>query len=80
MPIHMPASNHHAETLYLDEEGLLKGYAHGFAWAGAHQPYFAGSGLVSAYDPSTGETRASRMAVEDVRARVTFVQLVPRGT
>ncbi len=67
----------HAETVYVDEEGLLKGYAHGFAWEGARVPFYAGNGLVSAYDPGTGETTASRMAVEDVRARVTFVRLVP---
>jgi hypothetical protein len=76
----LAATARHAETLYVDEEGLLKGYARGFAWAGAHQPYFAGSGLVSAHDPETGETRASRMTVEEVRRRVTFVQLLPLGT
>ncbi|MHB9131514.1 MAG: DUF3846 domain-containing protein [Armatimonadota bacterium] len=70
----LPASPRHAESLYVDEEGLLKEYAYGFSWAGALQPYFAGSGLVSSYDPSTGETRATRMAVEEVRARVTFVR------
>lgn len=68
--VDIPITPTHAETLYVDEEGLLKGYAYGFAWAGAPVPYYAGNGLVSAYDPTTGETRATRMTADEVRARV----------
>jgi len=73
----LPHSPGHSETLYVDEEGLLKGYSYGFAWTGAPQEFYAGSGLVSAYDPSTGETCASSMAVEKVREHVTFLLFLP---
>ena len=40
----MPGTRCRMETLYVDDEGLLKRYSYGFAWAGALQPYTPAAG------------------------------------
>jgi hypothetical protein len=58
------------DTLFVDDEGLLKGPEHFFVYEGAHQP-FAGSGLILGTDQD-GESVDTTMTVEQVRASVSF--------
>jgi hypothetical protein len=61
-----------ADTIYVDEEGLLKACDHFFYYKGAHAP-FAGNGLVVGFDPETGESNGTNMTVDQVRNAVRFL-------
>jgi hypothetical protein len=59
------------ETLFIDDEGLLTDKPQAFfAWQGYPQP-LAGRGLILGEDDE-GETVATDLTIDEVRARVTF--------
>ncbi len=60
------------DNVYVDEEGLLKGYQCFFD-IGAHQP-FAGNAIVVNRDED-GETAAARSDVEEIRGKVKFMTM-----
>src|SRR5262252_5356459 len=62
----------HGETIFVDDEGLLKDPSHFFLWRGYGQP-LAGNGLILGVDHSTGESESTRLTVESVADMVTFV-------
>lgn len=58
------------DTIYVDDEGLVKNYEHFFEVTGGHQP-FAGNGLVVGND-EMGESRDVASSIETLRGMVTF--------
>jgi hypothetical protein len=60
------------ETLFVDDEGLLKNPEHFFVWEGYPQP-LAGSGLILGLNPNTGESVSTKLTIEQVKERVTFL-------
>lgn len=61
------------ESLYIDDEGLLKLDENSkfFAIKGAYQP-FAGNGLILGLDYNTGESISTKLTLEYVKSIVTF--------
>lgn len=65
------AGNDSYDSVYVDEEGLLKDDPpYWFTIKGAHQP-FAGNGVVAGVDPD-GETVAARITIEQLQSKVRF--------
>ena len=60
------------DTIYVDEEGLLKPSDHFFYFEGAHQP-FAGSGLICGSDNRTGKACGAEMDILSVLSKVRFL-------
>lgn len=58
-------------TLYVDEEGLLKNPNDFFKISGGYQA-FAGNGLIAGFNSHTGENLDSQLTVEEVRKHVRF--------
>lgn len=60
-------------TIYVDEEGLLKLTATSmfFTYKGAHQP-FAGNGFILGVDYETGDSIDTTLTVEEVKQKVGF--------
>ena len=58
------------DTLYVDDEGLLKPQMHFIMYEGYPEP-LAGNGLVMGTD-SEGESIDPKMSLEDLKSRVTF--------
>ena len=59
------------DTLYVDDEGLLKSPFDFFMYEGYPQP-LAGNGLVMGTNDE-GESIAPKMSLEDLKSRVTFL-------
>lgn len=60
------------DTIYVDEEGLLKQVKGYFTVVGARQP-FAGKGLVVGYDRANDKNISTSLSVQDVRDFVKFI-------
>lgn len=63
------------DTLFVDEEGLLKG-PHAdqfFTFEGYPEP-LCGNGLIAGWRPEDGETIAAKSPLEEIQKRVTFVE------
>lgn len=60
------------DTLFVDDEGLLKYNENFFLVSGANQP-FAGNGLLVGAADEEGETLHVQTPIESVRALVSFV-------
>jgi len=56
--------------IFVDEEGLLKGYDDFFTYDGAHQP-FAGNGIVTGVNDD-GDTISTSLTLEEVTKKVKF--------
>ena len=65
------------EAIFVDDEGLLKMPRYFFKYEGYGQP-LAGRGLVLGNDDE-GETIATKLTADAVRARVAFTQLSVQG-
>lgn len=63
-------------TIYVDDEGLLKGYNYGFEYNGAHQP-FAGNGIVCGIDYETGESTDCTLTIDEIKKNVRFFITIP---
>ena len=63
-----------SDTLYVDEEGLLKDQKFFFEVKGAHQP-FAGNGFIAGCDIETGDSADVKMTLDEVKSLVTFRSL-----
>lgn len=59
-------------TLYVDEEGMLKNPESFFYIEGAYQP-FAGNGVIAGFDAKEGRDTDLSITVEAVRNRVRFL-------
>jgi hypothetical protein len=59
-------------VIYVDEEGLYKGYGMWFKYGEYPQP-FTGNGIVIGYDPDTGDEVDVSLTVEQVKAKVKFI-------
>jgi hypothetical protein len=64
------------ETLYVDDEGLLKNPERGFL-LGNSQP-LAGKGVMLGSDED-GNSIATKIPLEDIKDRVLFFEFTPRG-
>jgi hypothetical protein len=62
------------DTLFVDDDGLLKGPKYFFVIEGAHQP-FAGNGLIVGIDPAEGDTVSTTQKIEAIKAQVSFHSL-----
>jgi len=62
----------YGETIFVDDEGLLKNPSHFFLWRDYGQP-LAGNGLILGVDHNTGESESTHLTVEEVADMVTFV-------
>ena len=60
------------DCVFVDEEGLLKAIKYQFSIKGAHQPAFAGKGIVVGTDVSTGETIDVKHSVEQLKELIFF--------
>ena len=60
-----------ADTVYVNEEGLFKGFDYAFSFEGAHQSHFVGNGVIMGCDYSTGATVGTQLTLDEVRDRVT---------
>ena len=58
-------------SIFVDDEGLLKNPEHFFFWEGAHQP-FAGNGLILAADDE-GETISTTITGKEAQEKITFL-------
>lgn len=61
-----------SDVLYVDEEGLLKGYRFGFTYEGAPQRVYVGSAVVSGVTRG-GAIKDCTLTVEQVKEKVRFV-------
>ena len=59
------------DTIFVDEEGLMKGPTNFFTYRGAHQP-FAGNGVVVGIDKG-GNTAAAKTSLKTVLENVNFL-------
>lgn len=59
-------------TIYVDDEGLLKGYDYFFSYEGAHQE-FAGNGIIVGINYDTGESTDCSLSIDEVKNRVEFL-------
>lgn len=58
------------DTIYVDDEGALKGDTRGFYFDGQSM---YGNGVVCGGDDNTGDSRAVRASIEDITKRVEFL-------
>lgn len=65
------------ETLFVDDEGILKGWAFGFCVAGYSQPLH-GSGIIVGTDIE-GESVSTALRVEDLLDTIAFWRMDPDG-
>jgi len=63
------------DTVYVDDEGLLKPVRYGFTLEGAHQDFFAGNGVLLGSDRQ-GETVDAKTPIEDVIRSVGFSRII----
>jgi len=61
------------DTLYVDDEGLLKGNVTFFEVKNAHQP-FAGNGVI-VNTTKEGESAPVKSSLEDIKARISFTDI-----
>jgi hypothetical protein len=61
-----------SDCVIVDEEGLLKAIKYSFSIKGAHQPAFAGKGIVIGSDASTGDTVDVKHSVEQLKELIFF--------
>lgn len=61
------------DSIFVDDEGLLKGNTHFFQWQGYAQP-LAGCGLILGCD-NAGDSVACSISLEEARAKVSFLGL-----
>ena len=59
------------DTLYVDEEAMLKPISMFFEIEGAPQPY-AGNGLILGCNLKNGNSRSVKMTVEDIEKKIKF--------
>ena len=62
------------DTLFVDEEGLLKEQQFFFEIKGVHRVHqpFAGNGFIAGCDIETGDSTDVKMTLDEVKALVTF--------
>ena len=60
------------ETVFVDDEGLLKNPSHFIMFEGYPQP-LAGNGLILGLNRDNGEEVSTKLTVEEVKAQVTFL-------
>ena len=63
------------DELFIDEEGLFKGYDFGFSINGSR---FVGSGVLSA-STKTGDTASAKSEVQSLQSEVEFFSIVEQG-
>lgn len=61
------------DVVFVDDEGLINGTDHFFAYSGAHQP-FAGNGLIVGTGPE-GETVDCEVSLLEVASKVKFYDI-----
>lgn len=66
------------DVIMVDEEGFFNRKSGVFEYAGAHQPYFMGNGLVIGGNDQGGQEDV-KTKLEEIRAKVRFGLLVPKG-
>lgn len=60
------------ESLFVDDEGLLKGPENFFTFDDAWNKPLAGNGLLVGLDPETGESISTSYTVDDVKSKTAF--------
>lgn len=63
------------DTIYVDDEGLLKPQGFGFQIKGSCQDLFVGNGVVLGGDNHTGESRDVKSDLLDIAHSITFIRL-----
>ena len=71
---HVQGTKGGVDTLYVDEEGLLKEKAGAFAFKGIDHQVFEGSGVILGLDDDSGDSVAAQVSLDEVRKRVRFVR------
>ena len=59
-------------TVYVNEEGLYGDHDDWIMVEGAHQP-FKGNAILAGFNPADGETVAATLTLEEVKAKVKFL-------
>lgn len=67
------SDGNYSNTLFVDEEGLLKSPSSFFTLEGAHQP-FAGNGIIVGVN-SEGESTDTTLDMEAIKSRVYFLDM-----
>lgn len=64
------------DSIFVDDEGLLKPRRFGFSVKGGYQELFVGMGVVLGGDNDTGESKDVQSDLIDIADSITFINLI----
>lgn len=63
------------DILFVDDEGLFKGYKHAFALRHSHQPMFVGNGVLVGQETAAGKQLEPKTTLDELKHNAKLLEL-----